>query len=280
MRTFILGIILFASAVSFGQAPGYLGKKLAVSYDPAFFLSFIDMDNYYTNIPTVGIHVRHDLTATYAITRSLALGVVYKNLPTRYYDVYDLTEENYDPVNQTTQYVGFNGDIRRNTGCFGIIVQNFSFRKRGSIAPVGRYKSFELIMAKNSFKTIEMRNYTFADYESDAQYILDDREIPALTLIPFENISDSWENKPTFIFIFGSGSQAVYRDKFLLNFGWEIGVSFLQSMFSTLQETEPKTTITLSSGDYFYEEPDFFRQSLAAPFFLNFTIGGGYLVGK
>ena len=280
MRTFILGIILFASAVSFGQAPGYLGKKLAVSYDPAFFLSFIDVNNFYTNVPTVGIHWRHDITATYTITRSLALGVVYKNLPTKYYDVYDLTENTFDPIDHSTHYVGFNGDIRRNTGCYGIIIQNFSFRKRGSIAPVGRYKSFELLIAKNSFKTIEKRNYTSEDYEPDAQFILDNREYPTMNLIPFENISDGWENKPTFIFIFGSGSQAVYKDKFLVNFGWEIGVSFLQSMIETLQETQEKTTIYLDSIETFNEEPEFFRQTLAAPFFLNFTIGGGYLVGK
>src|SRR4051794_38861739 len=107
MRTTFIIIFTFISLACFSQAPGYMGKKITVTYVPTFNLSFIDLGGYYSDIPPVGIHVRHDITASYAISTGVTLGFGFKYLPTRFYDIYQVTQ--HDIQTGDDYYEGFNG---------------------------------------------------------------------------------------------------------------------------------------------------------------------------
>ncbi len=281
MRTLFISLFIVSSIAVTGQAPGYMGKKLTLTYDPAFFISFIDVNGYYKDIPPVGIHIRHDFTATYTISTGVSIGGTFKYLPTKYYDFKQEIETIYDPDDNPISYNGFSGDLRVNTLCYGVILQNFSFRKRGSIAPAGRYRSFELLIARNQYKTIQLKDYSvndftqkFIDAINENEYF---EEIPFNQLITFEEVNINIETKPTIYFIFGGGSQSVKNDKFLLIFGYEVGLALEPMGIFVTEVFNSKVGVHLDDNDEVDQE---FRQRMMAPFFLNFTIGGGYLFGQ
>ncbi|MBC8172893.1 MAG: hypothetical protein H7X71_03210 [Chitinophagales bacterium] len=268
MKTYILILIILAGMVVHAQAPGYVGKKLSIIYDPNISVALYDNFGVENDIPVLGLNYRHDLNIEYVISRGMSLGVTAKFTSVKMYDVSQIVDEVYNPEIDDYQYVGFNGDISDKVTCIGVTAKNFSFRKRGAIAPVGRYKSFELIVAFQKLSTARLKDY--GRYSGS-----DTKEGKAfLELIAFEDIHANTriDLKPTVFAILGGGKQSVAGDAIVLNFGWEFGLSLSDHLFNMIGV---RSGYEISSPDTY---ADIAGDRIAGAFFLNFNIGIGYLV--
>lgn len=266
MRTLIFLVSFLLSGHLLAQAPGYLGKKLVASYDPHISFSLYDEEiNNDDGVPYMGINLRHDLYADYVISRGTTLGLTAKFMGAKMYDVSQVIDEVYNADEGTYEFVGFNGDLKDRITCIGITAKNFSYRKRGSIAPVGKYKSFELMMVFQKLVEKDLKDYGEETPGSEGSFS---------KLVHFEDIPGNHEIDidPTAAFIFGFGRQSVYGEGITVNMGWEIGLSLSPYIFDAINERGHIRVY--DSSDY----EDIAGGRLAGAILLSFNVGIGYIL--
>ncbi|MBC8047585.1 MAG: hypothetical protein H7Y00_12370 [Fimbriimonadaceae bacterium] len=252
MKTFIYSLLTIITINLSAQAPGYMGKKLSVSYSPTLSVAFYDLGDDYRDIPSVGINLRHDFEAEYVLGRGLSLSPGIKFIGTKMFQ----TQINDD--GSSYEEAGFIGDVKIKSTGFSLKLKNYSFKKRGSIAPVGKYKSFELVLIRSKAETL--RFYDYFDNGGSPTYFIEN------------TVEDyNFEINKAFGVVFGGGSQNIYFDKLLIDTGWELGL-VIPHLF---------TDTGANTGGYAYSEEgfsDLVNARIAGTYFLNFTFGFGYLI--
>ncbi|MBC8046509.1 MAG: hypothetical protein H7Y00_06915 [Fimbriimonadaceae bacterium] len=248
MKKHILFVLIFYTAYANCQTPGYMGRKLSIAYSPAIGVGLQDWGNIKGDeVTPLTLNFRNDLDIEYCIGRGLSLvpSVKYGTSKMRYVSYYNF--------NDTTSE-GFTGDIKLRSMAFGLKFKNYSFVTLGGIAPHGNYFSFEVLYEKS-----HVASSVFEDYygTSDAYNI----EVDFDTL--------NYEPAGQILLTLGGGKQEIYRDKWLLDIGWEIGMSL----------TFPPTKFS-NEIYYFQNEQDFSNfanKHIAKTYLLNFSVGFGYL---
>jgi hypothetical protein len=130
---FILALVLGTFVVK-AQVPGYQGLRFSVKYDCGIMHPAI--------IGRRGTppYIFHNISLEYVLTRSISLGVMYTYMgyngpPNKLaLPAYAITEGSVNPND-------YKGTYRQH--CITVIAKKF-FRRKGYIAPVGRYVSFGL----------------------------------------------------------------------------------------------------------------------------------------
>lgn len=181
------------------QTPGYMGKKLAIYYEPKIFPSIVST---YDNGEKLGFNFRNDFAVDYTVSKSVVLGCSFKYITTQLKNVvYYANESDY-----YYDYV-FSGNILLRGPVFSIYIKNFSYRNKGFLAPLGLYKKFEIIYGKvkASSGTTYMGNnpgFIYLDH--------------------FEKLG--YENtRSIYGFIFSFGRQTLFFDRLFVNSGGSVG---------------------------------------------------------
>ena len=196
----IVFILIFCSH-AFAQAPGYVGKKFSLYYNPAIFITVYNSGG---NGPS--INLRHDFSADYVVSKSVALGGSVKIISLKLKDVLYHTDYGNGHLDKA-----FIGDIRLSGPAFSVYVKKFSFRKRGYIAPVGVFNKFEFCIG--SFTGTTARTGTPYNPES-YDY-----------LKRFENLG--FDNHHTTAgFIYSFGRQSLFFDRLFVTTGGSLGLMF------------------------------------------------------
>lgn len=243
-------LICIAFAIQLNaQVPGYMGRKLSVAYSPAFGAAIQDfIDSKGSEVSMLSPSYRNDIDIDYCINRGVSLG------PSIKYSINKMRNVKYYSPGDYFMSEGFTGDVTLGSLAIGLKLKNYSFVSRGGIAPQGNYYSFELAYARSSVLSSESVNYDTYHNEYDVS-------------VDFDSLG--YGPAGQLFLILGGGKQQIHNDKWLIDLGWEIGVS---------------TSTNLFDNDYdIGDESDFekyAKQRLAATYLLNFSVGFGYLLPR
>lgn len=181
-------IILIASLFTFsaqGQNPGYLGKKLIGYYE----LNCTPVVELLTNsINPRAFSFKHGLGAEYTISRSLTAGVAVQFQDFNTYGL-GIVGNNWSERNFVMAF-------RSKHRAISAQLRHFRFKRRGDIAPLGRYGLYEA-------------GYTRMTVTDDGTFLPSGKK----TITSY----DSW-----FVMI-GGGRTGIHFDKLLLDFGLKLG---------------------------------------------------------
>ena len=255
MKKTLLSFLFIITGIAYSQTPGYMGKKFSIYYDPSFFVS-INSNHDADDIHTFGINLRHDFSADYTITRSIAVGATAK------FSNAKLRELNAGDYSGYTSY-GFYGDVKESLTFFGVYIKNFAYRKKGSISPVGRYNKFEIGALKigNKLTTIKARGEDENGYTYDIQY-------NDINDVSYVSTASAFTR---FALIYTWGKQALYLDMLYVNTGFQIGMVLPDIWGTSLGDSYSK----------YIDSEETLHDSLggraAGTYFLNFTVGIGLL---
>ncbi|HYV94519.1 MAG TPA: hypothetical protein VE978_22285 [Chitinophagales bacterium] len=195
----VSGFILLFCYHAFAQAPGYVGKKFSLYYNPAFFITV-----YNSGGDGPSINLRHDFSADYVVSKSIALGGSVKLISLK------LNNDFYH-----TDYVeghlskAFEGVVKLSGPVFSVYVKKFSFRKRGYIAPVGVYNKIEFCVGSYSGKTDRVGT----PYDPDSYDYVNRFEY-----LGFNN------HLTTAGFIYSFGRQSLFFDRLFVTTGGSLGL--------------------------------------------------------
>ncbi|MCY7410240.1 MAG: hypothetical protein LH473_08200 [Chitinophagales bacterium] len=187
------------------QAPGYMGRKLSISYTPAFFISLQpklkENGDYKTH---VGLNFRNDVTIDYVISKSVALGGSLKYCSTKLNDVFF-----YKYAWDFERSQAFTGDVNMHGPAFSVYIKKYSFRKKGFIAPVGFYTKWEFIYGKMKINSGKL----LTPQDSNYNYVSDISEI------------SSFESQSFYGLIFSYGRQNFINDRIFINTASSFGIT-------------------------------------------------------
>lgn len=201
MKPKIIIFLILVSSNVFSQVPGYMGKHFVVAYENYFFPAFYGPGKNYANPGpsfSPGFNTTHCLNFDYTVKQRLNIcfslqhlrtGIAYKRE-----DMYS-----YYPANYTGNY---STPAQLSSTNIGIGIKLF---RRGSIAPVGKYQKFELLLF---FENVKYNNTKFS---------VDDRSYP------YDNVPTTYGsgnyNYRNFALTYSLGKQHIYYDKFVVDFG-------------------------------------------------------------
>ncbi len=244
-----IAALLVISTVD-AQVPGYMGKKFALYYEPAFFVGLNGAE-----WSSFTVNLRHDISMDYTVGRSLAVGASFKYLATKLENI-AIQKETVIEDDFTTYYYmeGFSGDVRLNSKFISFYLKNFPFNKFGSISPVGKYRKYEVAFYVTSYQTHDAYP-VYNGYEVD-------EEIKDVQTLDYE------VKNPSIAFIYSFGNQLLYYDKLFVNVGGQLGIAI------------PDITHALDRFESVATETDFqtaVAGRVAGALFFNFHVGIGLL---
>jgi hypothetical protein len=195
-----------------GQTPGYMGKHLTIGYSNNFFPALIGPT---AKSQDVGINATHSFNLEYTIKNRTNLCVSYQRLKTGVDFNYELSEEYVD------QYGSYENALYRyrpksrlpsqlisNNICLGL-----KFFNSGALAPVGKYRKFELVLLfpKLTYESNAFVAETYS-YNYDTTYTLK------------KNIGTGEYSFKSFALTYTFGRQRVLFDRIVLDYGFQLGV--------------------------------------------------------
>lgn len=272
--TAILSVITFTSKA---QSPGYMGKKFIVKVEllttPTFY-KLNDINGYetYENVTSIngfGFSFTPSVGIEYVIGKGASAGIALRTsslkMPMNYYEL----GSGYDEELEEYYTLGFVGETKLKTKMTSIYLKFYPHKKRGSIAPLGRFHQFELIVGGTTYQNGEViiTNQTdpnaqlvgAGDYQN---YIL------------YDDINElSFEEKiPIQMLKYAYGYETIIKDKIPIEMSMQIAFSVAKSF----AELTGNVVSYKSYGEFlFYENlNDRFSRSLN----ITFNIGLGYLV--
>lgn len=137
-------ILLFLTQFSFGQAPGYMGRKLLITTEVSFFNAFFNPNhNFNEGWRKFGFNLRSTTDIDYVVARNGSVGVTFDVLATgmKYHwnsDQYDqLLIPDIDRKFEHSYITGYG---------YGINYKMFRNPSRGGIAPIGSYVKFDIML--------------------------------------------------------------------------------------------------------------------------------------
>jgi hypothetical protein len=249
---FLIIALLFIIKAIHAQAPGYMGKKFALYYEPAFFAGLNG-----AKWSSFTVNLRHDISMDYTISRSLALGASFKYLATKLEDVSIQKEVVIEDNFSLYTYIErFSGDVRLKSNFFSIYLKSFPFNKFGSISPVGKYRKYEIVFYVTTYETHDAHPVPYF-YNVDK------------TINDVEELGYEVKN-PSVALIYSFGNQLLYYDKVFVNIGGQMGVAI------------PDITNALNrfGSSQVLNETDFqnlVAGRVAGALFFNFHVGMGLL---
>ena len=251
MKNKIIILLLLVSSTAFSQVPGYMGKHFVIGYDNYFLPaiwgpgkneanpnSIFSPGFNSTHCVNIDITVKNRLNICFS-AQHLNTGIAYKKDKYAYPNSSTFTGDFATPAQLSSNNLGF-----------GIKV----FR-RGSIAPVGKYKKIELLLF---FEKVKYQNTKFSTY--DYSY----GNETAVTLGPGEYNYKNFALAVTF------GKQQIFYDKIVLDYGIRIAYTPAFNIITVVSASDNANTAEVS----FKQDARFrlFRQQL-----FNFHIGIGFL---
>lgn len=217
----LLTLFLFVSFNVFGQAPGYQGKTLWISYNPHFIPSIVHIDAPESADLSIVDYLLpqfdHHINLEYITGPGFAIGASgsyakFKNIystgakvvsvnSSYYYTYYEYDEYTYE-----SPYTAFSG---------AFYIKIYRHKAKGAIAPYGNYNQFTLGVVKGSVSH-------FLHHKNKS-----DEEIMQL------------------YFSYTFGKQHILFDRIILGYGLQIGVPF-----ATIDRTfRPEEPISVNNRD-------------------------------
>jgi hypothetical protein len=243
----LLSALLINLAFANAQVPGYMGKKLSISYTPAFFLSLQPKQKESGDYITVpGLNFRNDVTIDYVISKSVAFGASVKYISTKLNDVIYYTGNYYYGPQKA-----FTGDVLLQGPAFSFYVKKYAFNKKGFIAPVGFYTKWEVVYGKVAVKSGKLLPPADPGYE----YVADISEISSIS------------HQSVFGLMYSYGRQNFINDKIFINTSSSIGIGNMR-IRSSIGKQYPGYT------DFAYD----MSSRLGGYLLFNFNIGIGVLL--
>ncbi len=200
MRVYVAFLLVWGSSLASAQSvPGYLGKRLSISYEAAFFPTFYNTNNpgeetrtyeaiYEGSSTGVSVNYQNHLKFDYALSKRWSIG-----LDVGYLTSYARPEAHLLVFFETAQNWILQENIK--VSAFNTILSFKRFSRH--FAPLGVYWDYK----------VGLVSYSYDDFD----YILRDREYT----IPSEGGS-------SFLFGMGYGVNRVVADKVLLSFGIDL----------------------------------------------------------
>lgn len=152
MRWFAV-ILLLSANVCFGQAPGYMGKKLLITGEVSFFNALFNPNhNMNKGLNKFSFNVRSTTDLDYVIARNGTIGVTFDVFATGM--SYDWNDDLYS--DQLVANIDTRFDHARIYGYgYGINYKIFRNPSKGGIAPVGSYAKFDLMLLDARVRPID-----------------------------------------------------------------------------------------------------------------------------
>lgn len=251
MKKKIVVFLLLISATTFSQVPGYLGKRFVVGYENYFFPAFYGPGKNYANPGpsfSPGFNSTHCLNIDYAVKQRMNVCFSLQHLRTGIAYKRDGVQAYY-PADYTGNY---STPIQLSSNNIGIGIKLF---RRGSIAPVGKYQKFELLLF---FENVKYDN---------TQFSMENQ------IYPYGNIPTTYGsgkyNYRNFALTYSLGRQHIYFDKLVVDFGIRAAITPVvipTGMFTVDNVRGPEDRFKVDSRFRI------FRQQL-----FNFHIGIGFL---
>ncbi|MCW3104173.1 MAG: hypothetical protein JWO09_2613 [Bacteroidetes bacterium] len=156
-RALAASALLLAPFLVSAQIPGYLGKRLMVGYSNNFFLSTVDPT---ASSYDLGMNTTHSLNVEYTIKNRTNICASFQMFRTGIavntgFIEYRTTSSGSTTVKTYTYYPIPDAPMVMKTKCLAL---GFKFFKRGSFAPLGKYRKLEAVLM---FSNISYQPLTF-----------------------------------------------------------------------------------------------------------------------
>ncbi|MBP9150800.1 MAG: hypothetical protein KBF73_00810 [Flavobacteriales bacterium] len=159
LLTFILVLL---AELSFGQAPGYMDRKLLITSEVSFFNALFNPNhNFNEGIRKFSFNLRSTTDIDYVVARNGTIGVTFDVFSTsmKYHwnsDQYDqLLIPNIDRQFEHSRITGYG---------YGINYKVFRNPSRGGIAPIGSYIKFDVMLLDVHLRPYNLTTETAHSY--------------------------------------------------------------------------------------------------------------------
>ncbi len=157
-------IFLFVVELSFGQASGYMGRKLLITTEVSFFNALFNPNhNFNKGLNKFSFNVRSTTDIDHVVARNGSVGVTFDVFASGM--EYAWNSEKFDELlipNVDARY----GHSRLTGYGYGINYKVFRNPARGGIAPVGGYVKFDLMVLDVRLRPFDKANdigHSFSD---------------------------------------------------------------------------------------------------------------------
>ena len=262
-KRFIILILFFSMALlTFGQAPGYMGKNFIVSYDIYAFPAFTN-PNANGQSGITAFNFRHAISVDYVTSLNKSFGLSFHHTKTQFefertfYYSYTDNSSSYPYLEYLVDYDYTQGDI--SSLAFGLHT-NLYFNQ--FIAPLGTYFKPELLLV--NFKA------TFDPEEANKNLA--------------ENIGSNYTTYPTLAtknsyttVALGAtvGTHYILFDHFIFNIGFQFGWLVGGKKLSDLGDMDTSPGNIVSEDNYI---PVSGKARLNGQYLFNITTGIGFLI--
>ncbi|MCW3072403.1 MAG: hypothetical protein JWO44_2293 [Bacteroidetes bacterium] len=253
----LLFSVLFAGSAS-SQVAGYMGKRLMIGYANNFFPAITGPT---ASSYDIGVNTTHCFNLEYTAWKKTNLCLSYQVFKTGLNMNYVFTE--YGDNNGSTYTASYRylpkPDVPMNISAKNIGI-GLKFFSSGCLAPVGRYKKFELLLL---FSNLSYADNSF-QYSRDYGYSVDQPKMAS--------VGTGAYSYKTFALNFSMGRQRVLFDRLVLDYGMQVG--FLPAGFFGTLNSELEFSSANSAEIVFRQETNqrLFRYQL-----FNLHIGLGFL---
>ncbi len=265
--------ILFVSVCLFVQAqvPGYAGKKLGISLDlglsPALnkymTSTFEEMEaaGYSSDLPKVGVNMIPGVNMEYVLSKSIALGVDYTYFNKRSTIHYFFREDN-----ETYHTYGYAGETKLSAGMPGFYFKYYPFRKKGSIAPIGKYHELAFFIGNIKVKTGDLVVNAF-----DAQYFMYIIQDPDISVTDFEELN--YDPVRTCFIKYAFGSEKIVFKNFTTDVNVQVVLPF--NYFVNMKD-DADHLLNYTDGYQYYRND--IQEAALNTLFFNLNIGFGSIL--
>jgi hypothetical protein len=261
----LLIIALFISCNVFGQtAPGYMGRKLVISYSPNFSPTIAN-PNKNNKKGLTSFNLNHEVSVEYSLSRKVSLGGSFQ----MYQTGVDYNFSIYEQRSNQSSYNGYDVANFRNDVGYGLLnvkaisVYRLKFRK--GISPLGKHS---ILGIKILHSSTDLSNTNFTDSYYNSATRRNELEKHKTTEKSISTVN--------FGIVWGYGVNRVIKDLVVLKFGFKVNYMFMNTgdYFRTVRSPNDQNTSEFQEIDMFKNASE--KRLFAAEFF-NITIGIGFL---
>jgi len=157
-------ILLLVAEFAFGQAPGYLGRKLLITTEVSFFNAFFNPNhNFNEGIRKFSFNLRSTTDIDYVVARNGTIGATFDVFATGM--AFKWNSDQFDEL--LIPNIDRNFQHSRITGYgYGINYKVFRNPSRGGIAPIGSYLKVDIMLLDVRLRPYNLTTET-ADSYSD-----------------------------------------------------------------------------------------------------------------
>lgn len=168
-KLFLITFLLFFMFSSFGQTPGFAGKRFSINgglgLGPAIYSWMYDADlnENISTLPNIGLNVTPEIGVEYALSKGVMVGGSLKfnklNMPMTYFEDTASGFGSFD-------FHGFYGETKVKSNYWSVYFKFYKYEKKGAIAPIGRFHQLEFIKGSSTVENGEAIASTEADFNN------------------------------------------------------------------------------------------------------------------